>query len=253
MISFTEDDLFLVTGATSGIGRSTALLLNKLGAAVIAVGRSEEKMAVTTEEAANPKLFHGLIKDLSQDIDSHHKWLIRTADKYGRIKGMVLAAGIRHTTPLKAISLKKTRQLFDINVFSNLMLAKGFGNAGVYCEKGPAIVFISSIAAFTGGSGIIDYSASKGALAPIVKSLALELSPHCIRVNSILPGFVLTNMIKKDKHLFNENFVDNINKQYPLGIGKPEDVAQLACFLLSNCSSWITGSNIVIDGGASLT
>ena len=98
----------------------------------------------------------------------------------------------------------------------------------------------------------MNYSASKGAINSAVKALAVELARDGIRINSILPGHIMTELLSSDKKVFSEEFIDSLKKKYPLGLGKPEDVANLTCFLLSDASRWITGSNIVIDGGASL-
>ena len=232
MINFSDQDIFLVTGASSGIGRECSLLLNKLGAAVVAVGRRGDKLNELRSESKEPNLLYTEIKDLSVGIEEHNKWIGNISAQYGRLKGIVLSAGIRHTIPLKAISYDKMKQLFDVNYFSNIMLAKGFGNSKVNAGKGASIVFVSSMSARDGGKGIIDYSASKAGLLAAVKSLALELSNVGIRVNSVLPGYVETEMLSGDKNLFNAHFIEAINAEYPLGIGKPEWVAQLIIFLL---------------------
>ena len=252
MIDFSDKDIFLVTGASSGIGRACSLLLNNLGAAVIAVARRGDKLNELRSGTKKPDLLYPEIKDLSTGIEEHDKWIGTISAKYGRLKGVVLSAGVRHTIPLKAVSYDKMKRLFDVNYFSNIMLAKGFGNAKVNAGKGASIVFVSSISARDGGKGIINYSASKASLLAAVKSLALELSGAGIRVNSVLPGYVETEMLSGDKNLFNDHFIETVNAEYPLGIGKPEWIAQLIVFLLSECASWITGSNIIIDGGASL-
>jgi 3-oxoacyl-[acyl-carrier protein] reductase len=247
VISFGGRDIFLVTGASSGIGRACCLLLNHLGAAVIAVGRRGDKLHELRSEAREPNLVSTEVKDLSVGIEEHAAWVGTISEKYGRLKGMVLSAGIQHTIPLKAISYDAMKQLFDVNCFSNIMLTKGFARPKANTGKGASIVFVSSVTANSGGKGIISYSASKAALLAAVKSLALELSGAGIRVNSVLPGYVETEMLTGDKNLFSPHFIETVNAQYPLGIGKPQWVAQLIIFLLSECASWITGSTIVID------
>lgn len=252
MIKFSNQDRFIITGATSGIGKSCALLLNSLGAQVIAIGRNADKLAEVKNTAASPELFNFELKDLSKEIELQDKWIIQISQKYGNIRGLVLSAGIRHTTPIKAISYSKLKELFDVNLFSNIMIAKGFGHSKANAGSGSSIVMISSISAITGGKGIISYSSSKAALLTAIKSMALEFSSIGIRVNAILPGYVETEMLKNDDKLFNKNLINEIDNNYPLGIGKPKDIAQLVCFLLSDCASWITGSDIIIDGGATL-
>ncbi len=201
MINFNINEFFLVTGASSGIGRAVSLLINELGGTIIAVGRNKEKLDKEKKSCTYSDRYHIEIKDLTKNLDHLNKWVISLSKKYGKLKGLVLAAGIRHTIPLKALSIKQIESLFNINLYANIMLVKGFASKQVNIGDGSSIVFISSISALTGGLGIIDYSASKAAINAIVKSMALELSKDGIRVNSVLPGYVLTDLIRNDKYL----------------------------------------------------
>lgn len=252
MIHFGEKDRFVVTGASSGIGAAIALRLNELGGTVIAVARSEEKLAKIKQSASNNGRFIITPKDLSHNMDDFPNWFANIADQHGRLSGLVHSAGIQQITPLKAMSLEASKKMFDINFFSAVFLSKAFCHKKVVHPDGGSIVLISSIASIIGESGIVNYSASKGAINSAVRSMAVEFSRQKIRVNSVLPGFVLTEMIDKWSTVYTKEYIEKLDKEYPLGIGKPEDVCDTVCFLLSQSAKWITGQGIVVDGGGSL-
>jgi 3-oxoacyl-[acyl-carrier protein] reductase len=252
MISFNKNDLFIVTGASSGIGRATALKLNILGATVIINGRKDEELKRTKDMSSKPSLIYIEKKDLADDIESNTTWITQLSEKYGKLRGLVLSAGNYYVSPLQSLTIKKSKIIFDINYFSNIALAKGFCHKGMNIGIGSSIVFISSIASITGNAGIIDYSASKAAINAAVKSMAAEVAKYGIRVNVVLPGFVKTELLETLKDYFDEKHLEEMERQYPLGFGEPDDVAGLICFLLSDSTKWMTGSDILIDGGRNL-
>jgi len=249
---YTQKNIFLVTGATSGIGKGVVLSLLNQGAKVIAVGRDSKKLVSLKGEASNKNNLILEEKDLS-NCDGLDKWILNIAKKYGKLKGLVLSAGIQQITPVSSpLSVEKSKELFEINYFSNIQLAKGFCDRRANIGKGSSVVFLSSIASIKGNMGIIGYAASKGAINSAVKSLALEVAKLGIRVNAVLPGFVKTEMILRWKEVYNKKYMEKMNNEYPLGIGKVEDITGPILFLLSDESQWITGSEIIVDGGASL-
>ena len=249
---YTQKDIFLVTGATSGIGKGVVLSLLSQGAKVIAVGRDSKKLASLKSEAINKNNLILEEKDLS-NCDGLDKWILNIVKKYGKVKGLVLSAGIQQITPISSpLSVEKSKELFEINYFSNIQLAKGFCDRRANIGKGSSVVFLSSIASIKGNMGIVGYAASKGAINSAVKSLALEVAKLGIRVNAVLPGFVKTEMILRWKEVYNKKYMEKMNNEYPLGIGKVDDVTGPILFLLSDESKWITGSEIIVDGGASL-
>jgi len=249
---YTQKNIFLVTGATSGIGKGVVLSLLNQGAKVIAVGRDSKKLVSLKGEASNKNNLILEEKDLS-NCDGLDKWILNIAKKYGKLKGLVLSAGIQQITPISSpLSVEKSKELFEINYFSNIQLAKGFCDRRANIGKGSSVVFLSSIASIKGNMGIIGYAASKGAINSAVKSLALEVAKLGIRVNAVLPGFVKTEMILRWKEVYNKKYMEKMNNEYPLGIGKVDDVTGPILFLLSDESKWITGSEIIVDGGASL-
>ncbi|OHD06018.1 MAG: hypothetical protein A2086_06065 [Spirochaetes bacterium GWD1_27_9] len=252
MVKFNNDDFFIVTGANSGIGKSIALKISELGGTVIAVGRNIENLNKLKEDSNYGKNIHIEVKDLVEDVESIDKWFTELKNRFGKFRGMVLSAGLLDIIPINALSLKKAKSLFDINYFVNLYMCKYFSDNRNNVGEGASIVVLSSIASIKGDVGIINYSASKGAINSMVKSMAVEFSKKKIRVNSVLPGFVLTEMIDKWKNVYTDEYIESMNTKYPLGIGKPEYIADTVCFLLSDSAKWITGQNISVDGGASI-
>ena len=249
---YTTQDIFIVTGATSGIGKGVVISLLKEGASVIAIGRSLEKLNLLRDETSDGKSLFLEEKDLSS-CDGLDKWVLSISKQYGKLKGLVLSAGIQQITPISSVlSVEKSKELFEINYFSNIQLAKGFCDRRANIGNGSSIVFLSSIASIRGNSGIVGYAASKGAINSAVKSLAIEISRLGIRVNAVLPGFVMTEMIKSWQEVYTKEYIENINSSYPLGIGKVQDVVGPILFLLSDKAKWITGSELVVDGGGGL-
>jgi NAD(P)-dependent dehydrogenase (short-subunit alcohol dehydrogenase family) len=249
---YTQKDIFLITGATSGIGKSVVLSLLNQGAKVIAIGRNSKKLILLKNETNNKNNLILEEKDLS-NCGGLDKWILNIAKKYGKLKGLVLSAGIQQIMPISlSLSVEKSKELFEINYFSSMQIAKGFCDRRANIGKGSSVIFLSSIASIKGNTGIIGYAASKGAINSAVKSLALEVAKLGIRVNAVLPGFVKTEMTLRWKEIYNKKYIEKINNEYPLGIGKAEDVTGPILFLLSEESKWITGSEIIVDGGASL-
>lgn len=244
MISFVKEDIFLVTGASSGIGRAAALQLNELGASVIITSRRLEKLKEVKDEAVNPENIFIESRDLSVDIDNHAEWIIDLSKKYGKLKGLVLSAGISFVKPLSLVDYSSLKTAQDILLNAQIMLVKGFSHRKV--NNGGSVVIISSDAALYGVKGMLEYSSAKAALITAGKVMANELYSRGIRVNTISPGLILTPMVEESVKKGETN-ADAV--QYA---GKPEYVANMVSFLLSEKACWITGQNIVIDGGNSL-
>jgi NAD(P)-dependent dehydrogenase (short-subunit alcohol dehydrogenase family) len=251
MIQFSPDDIFVVTGASSGLGKAIALKIIALGGSVIAVSRNSDKLVQTQTEALHPEQLWIEPFDLATRLEETPDFIKQCAKKYGKLTGLVHSAGIGGVTPLKAIDLSEAKSMFDINYFSALMLAKGFCDKRV-CTANASIVILSSIASLQGNSGLGNYSATKGAINSLVQSLAVETARQNIRINAISPGFIVTEIVHHAPDVYNDAFFAKIKEEYPLGEGHPEDVASACAFLLSDSARWITGQNIIIDGGRTL-
>jgi NAD(P)-dependent dehydrogenase (short-subunit alcohol dehydrogenase family) len=167
------------------------------------------------------------------------------------ISGFVHCAGIEKTVLLKGTKPSVFKEIFETNVFAAFELARIISQKGIVDPTGASFLFLSSVLGRLGNPGSIAYSSSKSALLSGVKSMALELAQKKIRCNCLLPGIVETEMIQKLYESIPPEAKEKITSKYPLGLGKPSDIAALAAFLLSDNARWITGAEYVIDGGYS--
>lgn len=232
----------LVTGASSGIGRRTAIECSKLCARVILTARNEERLKETLSQLVGDG--HEIVgADLTTNggIDEIVK-------RIPQLDGLVLCAGKSNGIPFKFADRKKYDSIFEINYFAPIELLRQLIKAKKIREKA-SVVFVSSIGGIEAISiGNTIYGASKAALNSTMKYCALELSPKGIRCNSVMPGMVNTGMIKGGT--LNEEQHNADIQRYPLKrYGEPEDIAFGIVYLLSDASSWVTGHSLVIDGG----
>ena len=246
MIKFNGENI-LVTGASDGIGKATCILLNELGANVIGIARSEEKLVQIKEEVVDKNRFHYICRDLSIGLDELPKMVMSIAKNFGKLDGLVCCAGKVDIIPLKGVTSKNINNVFDLNFKSLLLITKGFADKRVSFD-GASIVYISSINSLIGSKGIVGYASSKGAINSLVKALALETSNRKIKINGVLPSYIATDVMLGSQDLYNENFIDDTKSLHPLGSGETQDVATLILLLLSSASRLITGQSIAIDG-----
>ncbi|MWV46625.1 SDR family oxidoreductase [Paenibacillus sp. HJL G12] len=238
----------LITGASSGIGRETAVVLDQLGATLILTGRNKESLEETklSLDATKPHIIAPFDLNSTSDIKA---WMKDLTKQYNiLIDGVVHSAGLHKTIPLRLGDLAHYDQLMNINLYAGTallqcMLSKKVGKSGF------SFVFMSSIMGAVGQSGISAYSASKGAINAFVRSAALEVADKNARVNSIAPGFVKSEMSENSFSLLTIEQQEKIIEYHPLGIGNPKDIAYGAAFLLSDAAKWITGTVLTIDGG----
>ena len=231
----------LVTGASSGIGRGIAIACSKMGASVIINGRNEQRLAETLREMRGEENF-SLIADLSQ-IDAV-AIMVRQLPK---LDGVVHCAGIGQRILCKQLQESDLDNMMDVNFKAPVMFQTELLRQKKI-NKGASIVFIASIAYDSPTIGNAMYCASKGAVISYANCLALELAPRLIRVNCILPAMIWTDLIHKGG--ITEEELKEDEKKYPLKrYGKPEDVANLSVYLLSDASAWMTGSSIKLTGG----
>ena len=237
----------LITGASSGIGRSCAVQCSKMGASLLLMGRNVDELNRTVSELQPGTKVEIIVADFSKMVDLE----LVIAEKIltiGKIAGFIHCAGVEKTLPLKKQTSEVFQSIFDINVFAGFELAKIISLKKYKAEKA-SFVFIASVAGMVGESGKTIYSASKGAVISGARSMSMELARSDIRVNSISPAMVKTPILEKMFDGIGEEASQNIIKKHPLGIGEPEDVANACVFLLSDAAKWITGTNLVVDGG----
>lgn len=237
----------VVSGASSGIGKQCAISCAAMGAKVSLIGRNCERLEQTLLEMEGSG--HTLnIADLSIEQECK-KITEQIVANSGRIDGLLNVAGISSTLLIKSVTGHKIDELFKNNIYSAYILTREVCKLGNFSKNGGSIVFISSIMGTHGQTGKSLYSMTKGALVAASKSLACELAPKKIRVNSISPGLIITPLNENLPHIKDITKKRALEDMHLLGLGKPLDVANAAVFLLSNASSWITGINLYVDGG----
>ena len=241
-----KEKTIIVTGASSGIGRQCAIDCSKMGAKIILIARNQERLEETLCSLDNND--HQVYSyDLTQ-IDGIKDLVNEIVSSNGKINGLIHAAGIEITKPIKLLEPCDFEMIYRTNNLSGFELMRQLSSIK-NMNKGGSIIFISSITAIIGRSGVAAYAASKGAMISATKTFALELAKRQIRVNCISPGTILTPMMQN--YL---NDLDEISRQkrvdgFPLGLGETTDISNACIYLLSDASRWITGQNIIIDGG----
>ncbi|MDB4663591.1 SDR family oxidoreductase [Verrucomicrobia bacterium] len=244
-----EGKKILVTGASSGIGKATALFFSDQGATLVISGRNEKRLN-ETHNLLTGSGHISILADLS-NVEQIETMMTEVYTNFGPLDGVIHCAGVQKTLPLQALKENHFSEIFSANVKSAQFIAKFLRKKDRYNNKSCSLVFMSSVAATCGEPAISTYSASKAALQGLSKSLSIELARNNIRVNCIAPGVVTTEMsLKFSKQLTSQQY-DAIVLKHPLGLGRPEDIASAAAFLVSDLSRWITGTTLCVDGGYS--
>lgn len=240
-----EGKTIFITGASSGIGRATAIECSKMGATLVISGRNPLGLKETFDKLEGNGHIQ-IMADLGSTLNIPH-----IVDQLSSQDGVVHCAGFTKTIPFQFINEKDLMAIMQVNfmapaLISQLLIKKKKLN------KGASVVFISSVSGvYCSSVAGSMYSASKGAVNGLVKGMALDLAPKGIRVNCVNPGMI-------DTHIFSEGTITEEQlkediKRYPLNrYGKPEEVAHAIIYLLSDASKWVTGSNLLIDGGYTL-
>jgi NAD(P)-dependent dehydrogenase (short-subunit alcohol dehydrogenase family) len=245
-----EERVIVVTGASSGIGKAVAEELARFGYRLILVARNEKQLMKVKESLANT---HHSICPV--DLTDEHVLELKVSnciEKTGKISGLVHCAGVERTIPFSKMNLEVYKSIFDINVFAGFELARILSKKKYMdaLHKG-SFVFIGSIMSLLGQPGKVGYCSSKSALVSGVKAMALELAQKQIRCNCILPGLVDNDMTQKMFQNLTQDSIIRIINNHPLGLGSSEDVAYAVSFLIDERSKWITGTELIIDGGYS--
>lgn len=235
----------LVTGASSGIGRQTAISCSNMGAKLIITGRDEKRLA-ETYSLLQEKGHTQFIADLA-DENSRNELL----NHISVIDGFVHSAGIVLPVPVKFIAEKHLRQVMSVN-FESAVLSVARLLKNKKLNNGASLVFFSSISVNYPYAGGALYTASKGAIEAYSKNLAVEILPKKMRANVIVPAMVKTPLYEETKNQSMYRSPEEYESKYPLGLGAPEDVANAVTYLLSDASRWVTGTNLILDGGFSI-
>lgn len=249
-MTFAADALagkrLLVTGASSGLGRQAAIQLSRCGASLVVVGRNAERLAETSAllKGEGHRSEIGELDDA--DVTAEHIGAI--AGSFGSLHGVFHAAGTSLVLPAKLTKNSHLDELFGAGVRGALGIARAAGKKNVIVDGG-SLVFMSSVSSVRGRPGMVGYSAAKAAVDGMVRALAAELAGRRIRVNSIISGAIATAMHNQFVESVSASIVDNYRDLHMLGFGAPDDIANAAVFLLSDASSWITGTSMAVDGG----
>ena len=236
-----EGKTILVTGASSGIGKTTAVECSKMGAKLVITGRNEERLNQTLGELEGEGHL-ALIGDLTSSEDI--KNLVASMPE---LDGIVYNAGVGITVPLAFIKDEDLYRIFETNLFATMRLNKDLLRKKKI-RKSASIVFTSSISALFNTPGISLYGAAKAALLSYMRGCACELADKKIRANAVLPGMIQTDLINGGTLSEEDKARDMAT--YPLKrYGTPQDVAFAFIYLLSDASSWVTGISLIVDGG----
>ncbi len=243
-----QDKKIVITGASSGIGRACAISCSEWGATLLLVGRNGEELEKTKSMLTGAGNCTLLQLDLTQ-FDEVSLKIKALVDLFGAVDGVIHAAGISTTLPFRNCSPEKMNDFFQVNVVAALHLTQLLIKPGCVNANGASIVFITSVMSQVGESAKVLYSMTKGALLAASRSMAIELAPKKIRVNCIAPGVVDTPMSQKAYYSQNSALKEKITKLHPLGLGSAEDVANACVYLLSHAGRWVTGTQLMVDGG----
>ena len=242
------ENYVLITGASSGLGRAIAVTLSK-NYPLILGGRNVERLEETRAMCTDSEKHIFWNFDLADVENINENLTAFIKDKNLKIGGFVHSAGIVLFTTLIGADLKEIRKVMDINFFSAVEILKVLVKKKINSKNLKNVILMSSLTAFKSAKGEAFYAASKSALNAFVRVMAEELAPN-VRINTINPGITRTpmmnNLLKDEQHL------EQYRKKYLLGIGEPQDVANMAEFLMSEKACRITGQHFVVDGGASV-
>ena len=243
-----EGKVVVISGAASGIGRQCAINCSKMGAKLILLDLNAEGLEQTMTMVERPDEHFTAAVNLT-DYERVPEVIKEAVSKVGRITGLLNCAGISTTLPLNVAKPDVLDKFFHVNVYTAYFLAQTVCKVGNFSKDGGSIVFFSSAAGQFGETCKSIYGMTKGALYSCAKSLACELARKNIRVNSISPGVIVTPINMNLPHIADPEQRKQTEALHLLGLGNPEDIANACIYLLSDASRWVTGSNLVVDGG----
>jgi NAD(P)-dependent dehydrogenase (short-subunit alcohol dehydrogenase family) len=240
----------LVTGASSGIGRQTALRLSEAGARVLLVGRDEKRLGDAFACLSGEG--HALASVELSDADGTTEAINKLAKEHGTLDGMFHAAGAGGILPIKVTKNRHLDEMFGAGFRGAFGVVRAATRAATMNEGG-AVVLMSSVSSIRGRPGMASYAAAKAAVDGMVRVAAAELAGRAIRVNSLIAGAIETEMHKSFTETMSAEMIEDYRALHLLGFGGADDVAYAAMYLLSDAARWVTGTGLVIDGGFSAT
>jgi len=239
-----EGKTILVTGASSNIGRQIAIKCSEMGAKMIVTARSAERLNETVSAMTGEG--HQIITSDLSDAEQ----IPALVEQLPELDGIVMCAAIFRTTPIRNNRRKYTEEMFNTNTFANIDLVQLLlKNKKI--KAGGSILFVSSVAAYRPYAGNALYSATKGAINSFCQVLAIEQGNKGIRANCISPGIIKRDLKVKEWAVTQEELAKE-EARFPLGFGHTEDIAYAAIYMMSDASKWVTGTNMIVDGGQSI-
>lgn len=242
-----EGRTILVTGASSGIGRQCAIDCSRMGARVVLVGRNLERLTETKNQMVGNN--HLIVSFDLTLFDQMGETVADIVDQVGPIHGVLHCAGISTTLPLRLMSVDKLDDFFRNNVYSAIELTREVCKVKHIAKDGASIVFFSSIMGCVGESGKSLYGMTKSSLIAAARALACEYAKRNIRFNTVSPGAILTPINAKLPHMSDPELRKQLEEKHLLGLGRTEDISNACIYLLSDAARWITGQNLIVDGG----
>lgn len=248
-----KDEIAIVTGGGTGIGRGIALALAAVGATVVVTSRKEENLRRVAGEIRSPGGTAEAIPCDVRDPDAVERMFAKVDDLLGSPRLLVNNAGATFTVDAEKLTPNGFRAVVETDMFGTFYCCQSLGRRAIERGTGGAIVNITSTSPNTGNPGRIHGGAGKAGVESIMKSLAVEWGPHQIRSNSIAPGYVPSEGVNRAT-LTDANKIAERSSRAPLGRhGEIEDIAWATVFLLSDAASYVTGCTLVVDGGTWLS
>tara|TARA_B100000963_G_scaffold5483_1_gene4141 strand:- start:3716 stop:4453 length:738 start_codon:yes stop_codon:yes gene_type:complete len=237
----------IITGASSCLGLDLLKNVNKDNTIVHAVIRNQKNFKDLTSELNQKKInYYEFIHSNYDQIG----YLMQSIFDQGNPNSIIIFNGDHHIKPLRSENFDSINRIFFNNVVIPMLIAKEFTKFSKKKKiEGASIIFVSSTAALKGEAGLASYSAAKGALLSLTKSLSKELSSHGVRVNTISPGWIKSKRSDKVTKIIPSESFQSIENNYPLGFGSPLDTSEAIKYLISKEAKWVTGQNFIIDGG----
>lgn len=239
----------LISGGSSGIGRQCALECNRAGARVHILGRNANRLnEVYSQLQGEGNSFHEM--DM-RDVKRFPSLVEEIVGNHGKLTGFIHSAGYQITAPVKAMDHRQYQDIFLVNAISAFELSRIITLKKNHLPEELSIIFIAGGISVIGVTALTAYGASKAGLVGGSRAMAVELAPRKITVNCVSPGYIVdTNMLGELDQTLNEEELAKLSLGYPLGLGRTKEISAICAFLMSDKARWITGQNLIVDGGA---